>query len=141
MTDTEKQQIARLDMLKIESICKQVINLYQKREELYTSLYGSAIRYDKERVQTTPVNKTELILCEAIDDIDTRLNTLIANKHDYLNNIYKMPTNSACNLLIEKHVYLRSFTAIAKRQKIPKTSIFRQHKQALLEYYNTISCI
>lgn len=137
MTEKDKQLIARGELLKLLNINRKINNLYSRYEELYSTLYGTGIDYSRERVQTTPTNQLEVIICERICDIEGQLDALINQKKAYIKLIYNIVDDSECNVLIDKYVHDKSFKQIAQELKQPKTNIYRLEKKALTSYYNT----
>lgn len=139
MTDKEKMTIAKIDMYKLESISKQIIKCYESRESIILSLYGGGIDYSKDRVQTTPVNRMEEAFAR-VSEIDERIDKLINLKGKILNNIYLLPSDIGCNILIDKYSKLKSYSIIAKEYHRPISTIKSIHNNALIKYFN-ICCI
>lgn len=141
MTDKDKRLLARVDLLKLSSINKQLNSLYQKYEEIYTSLLGTGIDYSKDRVMTTPVNSLETIFCDRLCELEGRIDKLIDLKRKYLALIYKLESDAECEILIDRYVHNMSVRRISEVKKQSKSSIHRLEQKALTSYYNTNSSI
>lgn len=141
MTGKDKSRLSRIELLKLSSINKQIDSLYQKYDEIYSSLLGTGIDYSKDRVMTTPVNAMETIICDRLSEIEGHIDKLLDQRKKYLSRIYNIQNDNQCNILIERYNNCKSLRRIAKERNQSKTNINRLEQLALISYYDTNYCI
>ena len=137
MTEKDKRLLARIDLLKLSNINNQLNHLYQRYEEIYSTLLGSGIDYSKDRVQTTPINTLEATFCDRLCELEEHIDKLINDKKLYLSYIYKLEDDRECDILIERYAHNKSIRRIAEEQKQTKSTMHRLEEKALISYYNT----
>lgn len=141
MTNKDKQTIALIDMLKLQSICKKLYQLALQYEKDEASLLGGGIDYSKDRIQITPTNQIEEIECR-LYDLRNKIDDLITQKHNYIALMQKIKDNEEYNVLIDIYVHQKSLSKIAAerskpKKKVTKSSIYRLKQRALISYYES----
>lgn len=136
MTDKDKIAIAKVDMLRLSGISKNITRLEENKQALIFALYGTGIDYSKDRVQTTPSNMMEEAFAK-VSEIDEKIDRLLDSKQELLEKIYKLNNDSNVNLLIEIYWHNKSYKNVARQMHIGKTTVSDRARQALIEYFNT----
>lgn len=139
MTDKDKIAIAKVDMLRLSGISKNVTRLEENKQALLYALYGTGIDYSKDRVQTTPSNMMEEAFAK-IDEIEEKIDQLLEAKQELLEKIYRINNDSNVNILIDIYWHNKSYKNLARQMHIGKTTVNDRNKRALIEYFNTNCC-
>lgn len=136
MTDKEKIRISKTELYKLRGISTELEKLYDTRDSLIMSLYGTGIDYSKDRIQTSPVNMMEEAFA-ITSEIDQKIDRLIETRNKYVEKIYNINNDMYVNLLIDIYRNKRSYGSIAYQLKITKPAVFKRQEKALIEYFNT----
>jgi DNA-directed RNA polymerase specialized sigma subunit len=96
----------------------------------------SAIRYDRERVQTSPSKEAPFVktlerLCESEDRIESELDTLSALKEQIREAIETVPNANERIVLKCRYVHNMSWDEIGKEMNADRTTLWRWHGNAL----------
>jgi len=148
MDDNEKALIAKRYLSQIKFIEQNINQRQQEIQMLYLAVSGvSAIRYDKDHIQTSAENHVEntLIRIEQIeDDIRRQVEVLAAFKHIIINQLQSMDINNQdmSNVLFERYINLnnrrfRSWYEISNSMGFTERHIRRLHKQALIIFFDS----
>lgn len=137
MTEEEKIRKAHDDLEQIKRKTNKINNLCQRYDELKMSLYGTGIDYSRDRVQTTPHNTMEDIICDKLVEIESQIDGLIDLRDKAIRSIYNIEDDQECNILIDVYVNNKSIREIAANIYMSKSSAHRLLKKALTSYYNT----
>ena len=136
MTDKEKIRISKTELFKLRGVCSQLEKLYDTRDGLIMSLYGTGIDYSKDRIQTSPVNMMEEAFA-ITSEIDQKIDELIETRNRYVQRIYNMKRDMSVNLLIDIYRNRRSYRSIAYELGVSESTVYERQERALIEYFNT----
>lgn len=101
----------------IRAIDKKIERLQSKKQQLEWSLLPAGIRYDKDRVQTTPEDSM-LAICTDIAEVDTEITMLMMKRAEQVKTVYdtieKMQDMDEQTVIIQRYIMRTPIKDIAK---------------------------
>ena len=134
MTDKEYkayQYLSRLWRIKRE--------IKDKEFELWSAGLASGIRYDKDQVQTSPVDPMDKI-GHLIDEIRREKEQYVRVQHQMINQIHGLEDTVYEQILVDRFIHNMSVKQINSRYNYPKVTgyrLFRKALDAFAEKYET----
>lgn len=113
---------------------RRILALRRKAEELRQSAMGGAIRYDKDHIQSTPMNYQEQVLIEAAD-LDQAADILVDEgdklRSKLLNMINKLEDIEEQIVLIGHYFNNKSFSGMALNDDYDRTTYWHRKEVAI----------
>lgn len=131
---TDNQTRAREQLTVIRNFQRTLQIKRDKIDALKLSAGSSAIRYDKEPVQTTPDNFTEKVLIDAVDleaEIEEDIASMESIKRYVYDAIQRMDNMEEQNLLIFYYYDNLSYYETSQRLHMSERNIYRMEDDAL----------
>lgn len=101
----------------IRAIDKKIERLQSKKQQLEWSLLPAGIRYDKDRVQTTPEDSM-LAICTDIAEVDAEITMLIVKRAEQVKTVYdtieRMQDMDEQTVIIHRYIMRTPIKDIAK---------------------------
>lgn len=101
----------------IREIDKKIERLQSKKKQLEWSLLPAGIRYDKDRVQTTPEDSM-LAICTDIAEVDAEITMLIVKRAEQVKTVYdtieRMQDMDEQTVIIHRYIMRTPIKDIAK---------------------------
>ncbi len=101
----------------IRAIDKKIERLQSKKQQLEWSLLPAGIRYDKDRVQTTPEDSM-LTICTDIAEVDAEITMLVMKRAEQVKTVYdtieKMSDMDEQTVIIQRYIMRTPIKDIAR---------------------------
>ena len=101
----------------IRAIDKKIERLQSKKQQLEWSLLPAGIRYDKDRVQTTPEDSM-LAICTDIAEVDAEITMLMVKRAEQVKTVYdtieRMQDMDEQTVIIQRYIMRTPIKDIAK---------------------------
>lgn len=135
---TKKQHIADKSLKRIGLLVEKLEDKELELESMYAIAYGlGAIRYDKDKVQTSPENYMERAMVEIDElkaDIDRLKGKINDAKIEALENIKKVSKSKHRTILIWHYIGLKPMSEIAHDMQRSERAVYYMRLKALEEY-------
>lgn len=131
MNKENMQILAKIELLKLQSIVNTLNKLYEAKKQLEnSSIYTISFNSRVNTYKSSDSYQEKLVL--KLDEIIRSIEKHENEAKKYINKIHKTEDG-----VILFYIYFRlySYSKLAKHLSINKTQVFRRHKQALINYY------
>ena len=138
-----KPSAAKTYLRSIRSEQREIRTLSEMRENIYWSLFPPAVRYDKDKVQTTPddmVSKRMSRVCELDREIEKRIAELDAHRAEAFRMIQKIDGDNERAVLLLYYFHTRkngrayTWGDVAKAMKYSEDGVKKIHGKALIQF-------
>lgn len=133
---TENQKKAHAYLVKLKTYKKEHCKSLEKIEALRFGCMPGAIRYDVDRVQTSPTNKMESLLVESIDQeikLEAKHKSYLT-KAKYVEEVCKSFTNDESDVIRMYYLYDCTFKNISTKIGKTERHIYRIKNIALEKF-------
>lgn len=122
-------------MERAEKVEAEVQDMIERLDFLRSSLTGSALNTDADRVQTSPKDRMGEV-CAQIADLDTQINQKIDRLADIRAETYDtlkryVHDGLARDILVKRYLYFHDLRDICRRKRISYRTVRRVHNKGL----------
>ncbi len=107
-------------------------------QDLMDSVRGAtAINYDSDRVQTTPANSQEAIICKYVDlndEVNRQIDDFVDMKHEIIDQIQSIGDSRYVQILFKVYVEYKTIRVVAEEMDLSYNYVSTLHSEALFAF-------